>query len=59
VPAVVTHRFAQKACGDADARSIAHTMILSMPKRKEGSSIGQTFETISTVVTRETGSTPG
>ena len=33
-------------------------MILSMPKRKEGHSLGHKFETVSTVVTRWTGSTP-
>src|SRR4029453_15610016 len=60
VPAVVPHRFAEKTRGDADARPIAHAMILSMPKRKEGHSlgIGHEFETMSTVVTRWTGSTP-
>jgi len=58
VPAVVPHRFAEKARGDADARPIAHAMILSMPKRKEGHSLGHRFETMSTVVTRWTGSTP-
>jgi low affinity Fe/Cu permease len=58
VPAVVPHRFAEQTRGDADARPIAHAMILSMPKRKEGHSLGHKFETMSTVVTRWTGSTP-
>jgi low affinity Fe/Cu permease len=58
VPAVVPHRFAEKTRGDADARPIAHAMILSMPKRKERSSLARTFETMSSNVTRWTGSTP-
>ena len=59
VPAVVADRFAEKTRGDADARPIAHAMILSMPKRKDQGSLGRTFETMSKIVTRWTGSTGG
>ena len=58
VPAVVAHRFAEQTRGDADARPIAHAMILSMPKRKDAGSLGRMFETLSSNVTRWTGSTP-
>ena len=57
VPAVVPHRFAQQTCGDADARPIAHAMILSMPKHKGRGSLGPKFEAMSSIVTRWTGST--
>ena len=57
VPGVVAHRLAEQTGGDAEARAIAHAMILAMAKRTRPSSIGVRFENFSQNITQWTGST--